>query len=174
MPRASLRASRTRYQLFFITAAIIVAADQATKHWIRANLDIGETLWRYGILSIVRVQPNTGASFGLFQGYTVWLIALTFIFLICLLGYVFFFYRRVPWMNRPLFWVALGLILGGSVGNLVDRVHPALRAVTDFISIGWWPTFNVADPAVITGAVLFVLGFLIYGRHVSGETGREA
>ena len=171
MPRANLPGSKTRYPLFFVTAAVIVAADQFTKYWIRANLEIGETLWGYGILSIVRVPPNTGASFGLFQGYTVWLIALTFIFLVCLLAYVFVLYRRVPWMNQPLFWLALSLIMGGSVGNLVDRVHPALRAVTDFIGIGWWPTFNVADSATVVGASLFVLGFLIYGRRMAEETG---
>ncbi len=174
MSITSLPGSKTRYLYFFAPALLIIAADQFTKVWIRANLDIGETLWRYGILSIVRVPPNTGASFGLFQGYTSWLVAISIFFVLCLLGYLFVFYRRVAWMDRPMLWVALGLIMGGSVGNLVDRVHPALRAVTDFVSIGWWPAFNVADPAVVVGAILFVLGFSIYGRHLDAESGRKA
>jgi signal peptidase II len=73
-------------------------------------------------------------------------------------------------MDRGLFWLALGLIMGGSVGNFIDRVHPALNGVTDFVSIGWFPTFNVADSGVTVGAVLFVLGFIIYGRDGLTET----
>jgi len=159
-----LPAFKTRYLIFCLTAAVIVVADQLTKAGIRASLEIGETLWSYGILSITRVTPNTGASFGLFQGYMLPLIIVTGIFMIVLLAYVFVLYRKVPWMDRGLFWLALGLIMGGSVGNFIDRVHPAQSGVTDFISIGWFPTFNVADSGVTVGAVLFVLGFLIYGR----------
>lgn len=162
-------AFKSRYLVFMLTAAVIVTADQLTKVWIRGSLDIGETLWRYGILSITRVTPNTGASFGLFQGYMLPLIIVTSIFMIVLLAYVFVFYRRVPWMDRGLFWLALGLIMGGSVGNFIDRTHPALNGVTDFVSIGWFPTFNVADSGVTVGAVLFVLGFLIYGRQGLAE-----
>ena len=162
-------AFKSRYLVVMLTAAVIVTADQLTKVWIRGSLDIGETLWRYGILSITRVTPNTGASFGLFQGYMLPLIIVTSIFMIVLLAYVFVFYRRVPWMDRGLFWLALGLIMGGSVGNFIDRTHPALNGVTDFVSIGWFPTFNVADSGVTVGAVLFVLGFLIYGRQGLAE-----
>ncbi len=156
---------KTHHLIFFLTAAVIVAADQLTKVWIRGSLEIGETLWRCGILSITRVTPNTGASFGLFQGYMLPLIIVTSIFMIVLLAYVFVLYRRVPWMDHGLFWLALGLIMGGSVGNFIDRTHPALNGVTDFVSIGWFPTFNVADSAITVGAALFVLGFLIYGRQ---------
>ena len=161
---ANLPVFKTRYLIFCLTAAVVLAADQLTKVWIRDSLEIGETLWRYGILSITRVTPNTGASFGLFQGYMLPLIIVTSIFMIVLLLFVFVLYRRVPWMDRVLFWLALGLIMGGSVGNFIDRVHPALNGVTDFVSIGWFPVFNVADSGVTVGAVLFVLGFLIYGR----------
>jgi signal peptidase II len=165
-----LPVSKTRYPIFFLATAVILIADQITKAWIRGSLDIGETLWRYGILSITRVTPNTGASFGLFQGYMLPLVIVTSIFMLVLLVYVFWLYRKVPWMDRGLFWLALGLIMGGSVGNFIDRVHPALNGVTDFVSIGWFPTFNVADSGVTVGAVLFVLGFIIYGRDGLTET----
>jgi signal peptidase II len=165
IPGVNLPAFKPRYLVFFLTATVIVVADQLTKAWIRDSLEIGETLWRYGILSITRVTPNTGASFGLFPGSTLPLVIVTSIFMIVMLVYVFVLYRRVPWMDRGLFWLALGLIMGGSVGNFVDRTHPALEGVTDFVSIGWFPTFNVADSGVTVGAVLFVVGFLLYGRE---------
>jgi len=164
-PGVNLPVCKTRHLIFFLTAAVILAADQLTKVWIRDSLEIGDTLWRYGILSITRVTPNTGASFGLFPGSTLPLIIVTSIFMIVMLVYVIVLYRRVPWMDHSLFWLALGLIMGGSVGNFVDRTHPALNGVTDFISIGWFPTFNVADSAVTVGALLFVLGFILYGRE---------
>jgi signal peptidase II len=65
-------------------------------------------------------------------------------------------------LDNLLTWTALGLILGGIVGNLIDRLR--LGAVTDFISVGWWPTFNIADSAVVVGAILFAYSLLRLAR----------
>ena len=146
---------------FFLTAVLIVAADQLSKIWIRANLlDVGQPLFEIGFFRIVLAPPNTGAAFGLFQGHQFALTIFSLIAVAAILGYALLFYRRFPLLDNMSNRIALGLILGGTVGNLIDRLNPNLEGVTDFISIGIWPTFNVADSAVTVGAILFAYSLL--------------
>ena len=77
-----------------------------------------------------------------------------------ILAYAFLLYRRYPFLDSNLSRVALGLILGGTIGNLIERVRyllGQLDGVTDFINIGWWPTFNLADSAVVVGVIIFII-----------------
>jgi signal peptidase II len=139
---------------------LVLTADQLTKVWLRSHLLIGETLCEAGIFSITRVTPNTGAAFGLFRGGAPVLIIVAFIFIILFLLYAFVFYRHFSSLDSNWNNLAFGLSLGGTVGNLIDRLNTSLGGVTDFISIGWWPSFNVADSAITVGAVLLVLSIL--------------
>jgi signal peptidase II len=144
---------------FPLVALLVVVADQLTKWLIRSNLDIGESLWTWGIFDIIRFPPNSGAAFGLFQGHTFALTIVGIVGIIFLLFYAFYIYRRYPLLDNQLSRIALGLILGGTIGNLIDRLRylfGQLDGVTDFISIGWWPAFNVADSAVVIGVILFI------------------
>jgi signal peptidase II len=142
------------YIIFSLAVIIIVAADQLTKGWIRATLDIGEVFFQLGIFRIIHGVPNTGSAFGFFQGYTFALSIVSIVFLVILLLYVLFFSRRLPALNRTAVWLALGLIFGGAAGNLIDRLNPSLGGVTDFISVGWFAVFNVADSAITVGGLL--------------------
>jgi signal peptidase II len=142
------------YVIFSLAAVIVVAADQLTKEWIRATLDVGEVFFQLGIFRIIHGVPNTGSAFGMFQGYTFALSIVSIAFMVLLLLYVLFFCRRLPALNRAAVWLALGLIFGGAAGNLIDRLSPSLRGVTDFISVGWFPIFNVADSAITVGGLL--------------------
>jgi signal peptidase II len=146
---------------FFLTAFLVVVADQLSKLWIRSNLLEGQSLFEAGIFRIIRVQ-NTGAAFGLFQGQSFILTIIAFVGVVALLLYVRLFNRRSSLLDNMLGRIAIGLILGGAIGNLIDRLR--FGGVTDFISIGWWPAFNIADPALVVGVILFAYSLLFLAR----------
>jgi len=137
--------------VFFLTALLIVTADQLSKIWIRTNLAVGQSLPEVGFPRLTHVC-NTGAAFGLFQGQTFPLTVISSIGVAVLLFYAFFFYRRFPLLDNRFIWIGLSLVLGGTVGNLIDRLR--LGYVTDFINFGFWPAFNVADSAVVVGVII--------------------
>ncbi len=150
--------------VFFLTVLLLVAADQLSKFWIRSNIDIGESLFEVGFFRLTHIQ-NTGAVFGLFQGQSFALTIVAFVGIAGLLFYAFFIYRWFPLLNSRLNRVALGLILGGTVGNLIDRLSPNLNGVIDFISFNIWPwAFNVADSAIVVGAIIFAYSLLSLTR----------
>jgi len=170
MKKASCLQGRWLHLAFFLTAVLIIVADQLSKTWIRANLpDVGQTLFEIGFFRIVRGEDNTGAAFGLFQGQQLTLTIFSLLAVAAILSYALFFYRRFPLLENRSSRVALGLILGGTVGNLIDRLNPNLEGVTDFISIGtWWPAFNIADSAITIGAILFAYSLLRLLRTEKG------
>jgi signal peptidase II len=147
---------------FLVPAAIVVVADQITKQifWRQFtpgfNVDIIP-----GILRITLVK-NTGAAFGLFDGGRWFFITASVI----AVGFILYLGFRLP-RNERYRRLLLGLILGGAVGNLIDRVYDG--AVIDFIEMGvaghWWPVYNVADIAVTVGAVLLLIHLLWASKH---------
>lgn len=130
---------------------LVVALDQVTKAVVEANLVPGEQVDLLGPLSLT-LSHNRGVAFGLAGGGGGALVALTLLALV-VVGVLF---ARNP--TRPGIWVAMGLLAGGAVGNLVDRVRQG--EVTDFVSVGAWPAFNLADAAITVGVVLLVLGHM--------------
>jgi len=144
-----------------LTALVILVADQVTKALIIANLALGERVEVVGDLAILWHVQNSGASFSLFRfdGNVILFYAVT----VVALGMVWYFHRsfrgRSPWLQ-----VVLGIFLGGSLGNLIDRVR--FGYVTDFISIGFgdtrFPTWNVADAGITTGITLLVIYLLFF------------
>ena len=159
MQKASPLQGKRRNVVLFLTAVLIVAADQLSKIWIRSNLAVGESLPESGFFRLIHSQ-NTGAAFGLFQGHSFALTIVAIVGIAVILVYALFAYRRFPLLDNMPNRVALGLILGGTVGNLIDRLNPNLGGVTDFISIGIWPAFNIADSAVTIGAIVFAYSLL--------------
>ena len=132
-------------------AALVVAADQIAKAVIEAQLVLGEDVDVLAPLSLT-LAHNNGVAFGLAGGAGLPLVAIPLL----ALGVVAYLFARDP--TRPWMWVATGLLAGGAVGNLIDRIHA--DAVTDFIVIGSWPAFNLADVAITAGVVLLVLLYL--------------
>ena len=137
---------------------LVILADQLSKTWIRANLTRGQELFDTGFFQIVRAQ-NTGAAFGIFQNQSLALTIVAFIGAIIILLCGFFFYRHWSFLGSMLAKSALGLILGGTIGNLIDRLR--LGYITDFIDFKVWPAFNVADAAVTIGVIIFVC-YILY------------
>lgn len=126
-----------------IILAIALGLDQLTKWLVTSNLEWGESLPAEGFIRITFVQ-NTGSAFGLFQGYGVVLSIIAFFAVAVML----FLYRSAPALS-VFMRIALGLQMGGAIGNLIDRLR--LGYVVDFIDIGPWPVFNIADSSIVVG-----------------------
>jgi signal peptidase II len=138
---------------FFLIAATIVAADQFTKWLVRSNLARYEA-WPDGweFVRIIHVT-NSGAAFGMLQGQTPFLIVTSILGLAAIVLYYLY-----PPMDHGVIRIALGMQLGGAVGNLIDRVR--LGEVTDFIDVGSFPTFNVADSSISVSIAAVLLFFV--------------
>jgi len=147
--------------IFPLTALLIVVADQLSKFWIRSNLATGESLFEVGFFRLTRIH-NTGAAFGLFQGQSFLLTIIASVAVAALLLYTLFFHHKFPFLDNRLGKLALGLVLGGTVGNLIDRIH--LGYVTDFIDFNLWPAFNIADSAVVVGIIILVYSLIGLAR----------
>jgi signal peptidase II len=159
MQREDSPQDRWRNAVFALTALLVVAADQLSKMWIRSNLATGESLPATWLFRLTRVH-NTGAAFGLFPDQSFALTIVGLIGVVVLLLFALLISPRFPPLDSRLGKTALGLVLGGTVGNLIDRLNPNLNGVTDFIRIGIWPAFNVADSAVVIGVILVAYSLL--------------
>jgi signal peptidase II len=143
--------------VFLLIGLFILIIDQLSKVWIRTNLSEGQTLFELGFFQLTHVS-NTGAAFGLFQGQSFALTVVAIVAIAVVLVCGLYISRFFPWLDRRLSRLSLGLLLGGTMGNLVDRIH--LGYVTDFIDFGYWPAFNVADASVTIGVIIFVYSLL--------------
>lgn len=136
------------------TAAIGYAADQVSKLLVVAGMRLGESHDVIGDLVRIWYVQNTGAAFSLFPG-AIWLFLPVTVGALIMIAYFFRAFRD----RGPLIHVILGTILAGTLGNLTDRLR--LGYVVDFVSVGIgqnrFPTFNVADSAVVVGIGLLVL-----------------
>jgi signal peptidase II len=150
----------------FAISLLVVAADQLSKFWIRSNMELYQYWPADGFFRLHYVQ-NTGAAFSIFDGNNEILTVIAFTGIILLLVYYFYIRSRYPFLNTRLNTVTLGLILGGVIGDLADRIY--LGHVTDFISIGPWAIFNIADSAIVAGAIGFALSVLLSSRKLSLE-----
>jgi signal peptidase II len=128
-------------------AAGVVAADQATKALVRSSLARGDEDPIFPAVTLVNTR-NRGVAFGLFADGGLVVALVTAAALAALL--TFFVVNR----RRPLAWLPTGLLLGGAVGNLIDRLRE--DAVTDFIKLPAWPAFNLADVAITFGVLSLV------------------
>jgi signal peptidase II len=138
---------------------LVFLADQAAKAAIEAHLVPGEQVEVLGPLGLT-LSHNRGVAFGLAGGAGGGLV-LTALAALVVVGYLF---ARDP--RRRGMWVAVGLVAGGALGNLADRIRA--DAVTDYIDIGSWPAFNLADIAISAGVILLVL---LYLRDAEAGTG---
>ena len=151
-----LGAARAQWIALAVIGSTAVAADQLTKATVSSQLPLGNTAVSIGPFSIHHVQ-NTGIAFGLFADSTTAVIALTAI----AVGAMLVFFSRTA-RRHPLVPIALGLVIGGSVANLVDRVR--LGHVTDFLDFAYWPAFNLADTFIVVGVGLLFASFVAADR----------
>jgi signal peptidase II len=148
------QAARARWSLLAGVGATVLAVDQLTKWWAVEALSNGRTIDLVGSLRL-KLAINHGAAFSLSQGRGPLISVLALVIVAVLVG-------SGRYATRPSSAVAIGLVVGGALGNLADR---AFRegdgfmggGVVDFIDLQWWPVFNVADSGVVVGAILLFL-----------------
>ena len=125
----------------------VLAVDQLTKHLVRAEIQRGDEDPIFPAVTLVNVR-NEGVAFGIDPGSATLVIALI---ALALLGLVLYFARH---SGRRLMWLPVGLLVGGALGNIVDRVRDG--AVTDFLKVPLWPAFNLADVAITLGVLSLI------------------
>ena len=129
-------------------AALVVVADRITKHLVRMHIQPGQSDHVFSWLHLVHDQ-NNGVAFGFLSGGGVLVVIVTAAVALVLLVY----FLRAP--GRPWLWLSTGLLVGGALGNLLDRLISG--SVTDFIKLPHWPAFNVSDIAITIGVISLVL-----------------
>jgi signal peptidase II len=143
-----------------LVLALVLVADQVTKHAVESGIAPGQVRNVIpGVVKLVDVR-NTGVAFSLFSGGGTIVLVITAVALTALVGYF------VVRPGRRMLWLPTGLLLGGAIGNLIDRVRDS--AVTDFIKLPHWPAFNVADTAITVG-VLALLYTIETGSRRGGQ-----
>jgi len=157
----------TSRQAAWVRAGLVLVAvvvlDQVTKALVRGNLQLGDEHDVVGsVVKLVRTR-NTGVAFGAFSGGGIIVVALV---VAALTALVYYFATHA---DRPLVWLPTGLLLGGALGNIIDRV--ADGSVTDFIKLPSWPQFNVADIAITVG--VFVLLWVVERGGEEGGDGAD-
>ena len=130
-----------------------IAADQLTKLIVSTQLSLDDSLHVLGPFSIHHVQ-NSGIAFGLFSSATPIVTVLTAI----AVGWMLVYFARSG-ARHPVLPVALGLLIGGSTSNLIDRVR--LGHVTDFLDFRYWPAFNLADSFIVIGVTILFVALLL-------------
>ena len=164
----SLGAGRVQWTILLLVAGMALFADQLTKQVVGRTLALGESVDIVGPFTVHHVQ-NSGIAFGLFGSRTEIVIVVTAI----AVGAMLVFFARSG-RRHPVLPVALGLVLGGSVANLVDRVR--LGHVTDFLDLAAWPAFNLADSFIVVGVAILFAALVLADRphRMHGARGGDA
>ncbi|MGC0364454.1 signal peptidase II [Rhodococcus sp. 27YEA15] len=158
-----------RLRLLVLIAVVVLVADILTKVWAVAAVKPGKPIEIIGDVVTFTMVRNPGAAFSMATSMT-WILTLVAI------GVVVGVIKIGRTLRSPWWALGLGLVLGGALGNLTDRFFRSpgfMRGhVVDFVSVGWWPVFNVADSAIVCGAVLLVV-LTLFGFEPNGERTRD-
>jgi signal peptidase II len=140
---------------------VVFVLDQVAKEIVTKHIVLGEQVNVLGPLKLT-LSHNEGVAFGLADGGGVGLIAITLI----ALGIVLWLFSRDP--TRPGMWVATGLLAGGAIGNLIDRIRHG--HVTDFIELPHWPPFNLADCGITCGVVILLVIYIREAERTESDS----
>ncbi|MGW0043079.1 signal peptidase II [Rhodococcus sp. NPDC003348] len=157
-----------RMRMLVVIAAVVLVLDLVTKIAAVRFIEPGNPIHIIGDVVTLKLIRNPGAAFSMATGMTwlLTLVAIAVVVAVIKIGRTL----RSPWWA-----LGLGLVLGGALGNLIDRIFrapgPLQGHVVDFVSVGWWPVFNVADSGVVCGAILLVL-LTLFGINPDGTRGQ--
>lgn len=155
--------------LFYLLIALVVVLDQVMKYYIRTNMEVTESvpLWE-GVINLTS-HRNTGAAFGILEGQQ-WFFILS---VVAVIVGVIYFRSKGEFKGRPLMETGVALLVGGAIGNAIDRV--VFGAVTDFFDLQFmsFAIFNIADVAINIGVGLMILSMLVEWAKASKNIRRE-
>ena len=162
-----LRIAIYRDWILLVSIAVVIGLDQLTKHLVRDNMSLGQSIPVDGFFRLT-YHTNSGTIFGLLPNATM-LLTIISVFAIMFLAY---FYSKQKTLT-PVLRLSIGLLLGGAFGNLIDRV--AMGRVTDFIDVGIWPIFNIADSSITVGIFLLIVFMsLSSGKKHKSDKSRDS
>lgn len=137
-----------------ILTIILVIIDQLSKYYIQSTMMLGESIPVWEDIFHITYILNPGAAFGMMANQTAFFIVLA----LAIVGAVIYFYPTIRRESRAM-KIGIGLLLGGAIGNLIDRVH--IGMVVDFFDFRIWPIFNIADIGIVCGAgIILAVSFL--------------
>ncbi|NLB89091.1 MAG: signal peptidase II [Syntrophomonadaceae bacterium] len=139
---------------FILSLLILLVMDQASKIWIINNFEVGQSVYIIDNLFSLTLVHNVGAAFGILQGKS-WLFIIAALLVV---GFLSFY--NLKYTPKAYIQYACGIIAGGSIGNLIDRV--LYGSVIDFFSVVWWPVFNIADMGIVCGSIVLLIYFLFF------------
>jgi len=142
---------RKKYPVVFLTAITIIILDQLSKFLVKINFNLNESVPVMGEIFHLTYIHNFGAGFGILQNQRILLVIIS----IAVAAFIFYYAKKVK-EEETLLQLLLGFVLGGTIGNLIDRIF--LGYVTDFFDFMIWPVFNIADSFVTIG----IIGLVIY------------
>ncbi|MGG6309950.1 signal peptidase II [Paenibacillus macerans] len=149
--------------VYFLIALIVFLIDQGTKYWIAAGLEIGEQIPVIGNFFLITSHRNRGAAFGILQDQRWFFIVVTTVVVVGIIWYLL----KVRKQPNKLLPTALALVLGGAIGNFLDRAVSG--EVVDFLMFNFgtytFPIFNVADSCIVIGVALIILDSLLEIRR---------
>jgi signal peptidase II len=148
-------------------STLVVLVDQATKLWIQSRMGYGDSVPVIQNVFHITYILNAGAAFGILENKT-WFFVAVALLLIAGVAYIF---PRLP-AEKPLLKLGAGLLTGGAVGNLIDRVR--IGYVVDFFDFRIWPIFNVADICIVCGVGCLVYVMLTTSDSPDDSKGRDA
>ena len=153
MMRDQIRSQNDIFLSLIITFTIVLL-DRASKVYFSELLDFGESIPLIKNVFHLTLVHNTGMAFGLFKDYGIVFIVIPIIAIILLVFNIYYYRRNNEALSRT-YIVAFSLILGGAIGNLIDRIR--YGHVIDFLDFRVWPVFNIADSAITIGAVIIAI-----------------
>jgi len=170
-----------KIRTFIITATIVIAVDHLTKWIIRSTMHVNQTINVLGNFFTISFIYNTGIAFGIFnKSHSSIKTPLLIIVSIIALGIILYIFLTLP-KNVKLSGLSMGLIFGGAIGNIIDRI--VRGKVVDFFDVDFfdinipkvgihmtrWPTFNIADSSVLVGITMLFIIIIIHGGKTEGE-----
>lgn len=144
-------------KLFWITFPSIFFLDQITKYLVYSNMYLGESIPENGLIRITYAR-NTGTAFSLFRSHGELLLFLSV--LVALFFTIYFIFIEKPKIFMRLF---ISLVVAGALGNIIDRIR--FGYVNDFIDVGFWPIFNIADSSITIAITIYILDALVLSRN---------
>ncbi|MBR6332243.1 MAG: signal peptidase II [Dehalococcoidales bacterium] len=155
-----------RHIIFWAIALAGIGLDQLAKYLVQTHIELNSVIKIWWIFGISHIH-NTGAAWGIFKNSTTLLAIFSTVAAIAIGVFFLVFSHKIKFMRPTAFTIAFSLIFSGTVGNLIDRAF--VGYVTDFIQVGSFPNFNIADSCIVCGSILLAILLIFFSKEESSD-----